>query len=108
VHRGNTEILTLIRFDSGDPLAFELRSSNIQLPTGVSTGDSFADIFQHQRPLGLFNGLETDIGAVMVEAPGSERITLMFQPPPGRNITDLNLKRDDLADFILTEMRWMP
>ncbi|MEM7602628.1 MAG: hypothetical protein AAF357_14580, partial [Verrucomicrobiota bacterium] len=108
VQLGTEEVLQLIRFDSGDPLAFEARSSNIQLRNGVSTGDTFSRVFETQRPLGLFIGLETDIGAVMVEAPGSERITLLFQPPPGNWPEDPNLKRDDIANFILTEMRWMP
>lgn len=108
VQQGNKEVLTLIRYDSGDPLAFELRSWNMKLANGVATGDRFADVFAEQRPLGLFNGLETDIGAVMVEAPGSERITLMFQPAPGSILNDHTLTRSDLADFILTEMRWMP
>lgn len=108
VMQGSTNVLTLIRFDSGDPLAFEARSSNIQMRNGIATGDTFASVFEKQVPLGFFNALETDIGAVMAEAPGSERITLMFEPPPGRQITDLNLKRSDLKDFVLFEMRWMP
>ncbi|MDF1826288.1 MAG: hypothetical protein P1U68_16700 [Verrucomicrobiales bacterium] len=108
VAKGNTNALTLIRYDPGDPLAFEARSGNIRMRNGISTGDTFGSIFETQVPLGLFNGLETDVGAVMVEAPGSERITLMFEPPPGRQITDLNLKRADLNDFVLFEMRWMP
>lgn len=108
VKRENEEVLTLIRFDSGDPLAFELRSTNISLPGGVTTGDRFADVFQNQRPLGLFIGLETDIGAVMVEAPGSERITLLFHPPNWDTFSELTPKRADLADFVLVEMRWMP
>ncbi|MEM1440770.1 MAG: hypothetical protein AAGF67_00405 [Verrucomicrobiota bacterium] len=108
VKRGGEGVLTLIRFDAGDPLAFELRSTNISLPNGITTGDSFADVFQNQRPLGFFNGLETDIGAVVVEAPGSERVTLMFHPPNGETITELNLKRADITGFVLTEMRWMP
>ncbi|MEM6915724.1 MAG: hypothetical protein AAF491_04075, partial [Verrucomicrobiota bacterium] len=57
VKRGSQGVLTLIRFDGGDPLAFELRSTNISLPNGIRTGDRFADVFQNQRPLALFNGL---------------------------------------------------
>ena len=108
VHLGNTEVLTVIRFDSGDPLAFEARSTNIQLKSGVSTGDTFARVFQAQYPFGLFNGLETDVGAVMVEAPESEKITLLFHPPPGWQGNPLELTQDEMKDFILTEMRWMP
>jgi hypothetical protein len=105
---GSTEVLTLIRFDSGDPLAFEARSSNIQLMNGVSTGDTFAHVFRNQHPLGLYNGLETDVGAVLVEAPGSERVTLLFEPPPGTLVPDPELTIAEMKDFILREMRWMP
>lgn len=75
---------------------------------GVSTGDTFAHVFRNQHPLGLFNGLETDVGSVMVEAPGSERITLLFEPPPGTLIPDPELTISEMKDFILKEMRWMP
>lgn len=110
VSRGGREILTLIRFDSGDPLAFEIRSTNIELINGTATGDTFGEVFRQQRPLGFFNGLETDVGAVMAEAPGSERITLLFHPPPGAGDEAYNpgLGVGDMSDFVLTEVRWTP
>ncbi|MEM9015756.1 MAG: hypothetical protein AAGC68_01995 [Verrucomicrobiota bacterium] len=108
VELGEAEVLRLIRFDSGDPLAFEMRSNNIQLWNGISTGDRFGDVFRERLPLGFFNGLETDVGAVMVEAPGSERITLLFTPPDDYSGDFLESTRSEMADFVLYEMRWTP
>ncbi len=111
VMQGSTEVLFLTDFGTGDKRSFEARSTNIQMKSGVSTGDTFGRVFGRQYPMGIFVGLETDVGGVVVDAPGSEHIRLIFREGEGQNIALSDPSQpplEELKNFILVEMRWQP
>lgn len=105
---GSAEVLTVTDFGTGDPTMFEARSMNMQMRNGVSTGATFAEVFQNQKPLGYYFGVESDVGGVIAEAPDSERITLLFTPPKDYQLTDTVPPLEDIGNFTLTEMKWRP
>lgn len=108
---GGEVVLAVSDFGTGDPQAFEARSPNIQMKSGISTGDTFERVFGRQYPLGLFVGLETDAGAVIADAPGSEHIRLFFRPdnPDTFQLSDpANPPIEELSNLVLVEMRWQP
>jgi len=111
VMQGSTEVLFLTDFGTGDSRSFEARSTNIQMENGVSTGDTFGRVFGRQYPMGIFVGLQTDVGGIVVDAPGSEHIRLIFREGEGQNISlsdPLDPPLEELKNFILVEMRWQP
>ncbi|MAS96270.1 MAG: hypothetical protein CMO55_23960 [Verrucomicrobiales bacterium] len=105
---GSAEVLTVTDYGTGDPTMFEARSTNMQMRNGISTGATFAEVFKNQKPLGYYFGVESDIGGVIAEAPGSERITLLFSPPEDYQLTTTLPPLEDIGHFTLTEMKWRP
>jgi|GEM_PF-5271898 len=111
VRRGAAEVLEVTDYGTGDPSLFRATSRSMKMPNGLGTGDTFAQIFARQYPIGLWNGLETDAGGIIVPAPGSERIRFRFVPPDWSTYRFRNSQtptREELADFILEEMWWYP
>lgn len=111
VFLGSSEVLTVTDFGTGDTRSFEARSDNMQLKNGISTGDTFGQVFARQYPLGINVELETDLGGIIVDAPGSERIRLIFRQPPGQSIPLSDPYQppiEELSPFVLVEMRWQP
>ena len=100
------EVLVVSDYGTGDPQAFSAISRNMRLPSGIGTGDSFSTVYGRQYPLGLEVALETDINAVIAEAPGSEHIVFYFRPPPGAlgPRDPYSPPIEELSDFVLEEI----